>query len=590
MKIKNILFFLLIFSSSFLTAQHKFYLDLNNRANDLFTVTVIPDDLSDKNNIYQFAVSAPGTYSRMDIGKYVKSFKAFDEDGNEIDVKQKSLNQWIIDEPEDVEKIVYEVEDTWDAVLDSGFMFRMTGSNIQEDNVLINGQCVFGYFHGMQTEPIYVKIDYPDNWSFGTALKLNNEGYFEAESFDHIVDSPILLGELSKESTTISNTKVDIYTYSKTSLIKSSDILDSVEDILNATDEFTNGLPVDNYTFLFHFEDVTHGAWEHSYSSTYIYKEDSLKNLINSIREVVAHEFFHVVTPLNIHSEIVEQFNFVEPVMSQHLWFYEGVTEWAANIIELRGSLITLDDYLNILREKLTYNDHFDQSISLTYLGVNSSKLADQYFNIYQKGAVVAALLDIRLLELSNGERGLREVINELSEKYGTDKPFGEDTFFNEFTKMTFPEIKDFFDKYIKGIESLPVENYFGKIGINYRAKGEYDSSSISLGVSIGFDGTNFIIAKVDEDSPNNNLLMLGDIIQKIEGENITMQNIQETINRVKNENKVGDKILLTVLREGEPQNLNLTLIANREKHIFSIDENADEEEINLRNAWLKNL
>ena len=207
-------------------------------------------------------------------------------------------------------------------------------------------------------------------------LNLTIDGYYEAESYDQIVDSPILLGKLTKESTTVSKTNVDIYTYSKTGLIKSSDILESIEDILKAEDKFTEGLPVDHYTFLFHFEDMSAGAWEHNYSSEYVYREDTLsERLIQNIRSTVAHEFFHVVLPLNIHSELIEKFNFEKPVMSQHLWLYEGVTEWAANILELRDSLISLDDYLKVLQQKLTYADNFSDTISLTYLGVHSVDL-----------------------------------------------------------------------------------------------------------------------------------------------------------------------------------------------------------------------
>ena len=107
-----------------------------------------------------------------------------------------------------------------------------------------------------------------------------------------------------------------------------------------------------------------------------------------------------------------------------------------------------------------------------------------QYANIYEKGAIVPGLLDIRLLELSNGKRGLREVINELSHKYGPHKPFSEKTFFDDFTAMTYPEIADFFDKYIKGTEPLPLKEYYAKIGINYEKEAGFDSSQVSLGVT----------------------------------------------------------------------------------------------------------
>ena len=62
--------------------------------------------------------------------------------------------------------------------------------------------------------------------------------------------------------------------------------------------------------------------------------------------DIAAHEFFHIVTPLNIHSEIIEHFNFVTPVPSQHLWLYEGTTEWAAHAMQLRAGLKSPDEYL----------------------------------------------------------------------------------------------------------------------------------------------------------------------------------------------------------------------------------------------------
>jgi len=587
----SFILFLFLFSAIPSLAQQKFYLDLNDRGNDIFTVTLLPQKLSEENRIYQFASTAPGTYERMDLGRFVRSFQAYDKDGNEIETKQESLNQWSISQPENVEKIIYEIEDTWDTPVDSDYVYRMGGSNIEDDNVLINGHCLFGYFHGMQSEPILVKIDYPDDWLAGTALKLNDDGYYEAETYDHIVDSPILLGNLTRESTTVSETKVDVFTYSKTGLIKSSDILGLIEDILKAEDDFTKGLPVDDYTFLFHFQDVSHGAWEHSYSSEYIYKEDSLtERLKQSIRETVAHEFFHIVTPLNIHSELVEKFNFEKPVMSQHLWLYEGVTEWASHILILRDSITTLEDYLNDLHRKIMYSDNFPDSISLTYLGVNAVDLHDQYINIYMKGAVVAALLDIRLLDLSNGERGLRDVINELSHKYGPKKPFNEKTFFGDFTAMTYPEIADFFNRYIKGTEPLPLKEYYEKIGINYVKEGGYDSSQISLGIQVGFDGENFIIAKVDDESPYSDILKAGDIIDKVDGEKLSMANVQKIFSQISKTHKIGDKIEMTVLRDDEPIDLELTLIARKNNHIFSVNENATEKEIELRNAWMRNL
>lgn len=350
-----VLIILFLFSSLvIISAQHKFYVDLNNRSDDLFKVTIIPENLSLENNIFQFASAAPGTYQVMDIGRYVRSFSAFDKEGNNISVENISLNQWKISEPGKVYKIYYEIAETWDTEMEENPIYAMCGTSLEEDHAVINGHCVFGYFHGMKKYPIELKLEYPQNWSIGTALIKNSNGFYEARDYDYVVDSPIMLGNLSKASTKIDDTIVDVFTYSKTKLIESENILSVLEDVLGATAQFIGKLPVNRYVFLFHFEDFSYGAWEHNYSSFYVYKEEPLdERFIKEVRSVAAHEFFHIVTPLNIHSELIANFNYEKPVMSKHLWLYEGVTEWASDIMLMRDYIISLEDFLKETKQKL---------------------------------------------------------------------------------------------------------------------------------------------------------------------------------------------------------------------------------------------
>jgi len=448
-----------------------FNVNLNDRSNDTFKVQVIAPTLTASNNIYQFASTAPGTYSVMDMGRFVKTFKAFDSKGNEVETKQISVNQYELSAPTTIAKIEYQISETWDTPVDENKIYLMCGTSIENDHTLINGQAVFGYFKGKQANSIKIKIDAPEQWMVGTALDKTNDGYFIAEDYDHVVDSPILIGDLTKSSMNVEGTTIDIFSYSKTGKIKSDQILESMKNMLLSASGFLNGLPVKRYTFLFHFEDITAGAWEHSYSSEYVYVENDWEKLEKSVLEVAAHEFFHIVTPLNIHSEIVGQFNFVTPVPSDHLWLYEGTTEWAAHMMLFRSGQKSLDDYLKTLQRKMLINTkHFNPRISLVELAETSftPKGHEQYGNIYMKGALVAGLLDIKILELSNGKRGLVDVINDLALKYGPNKSFDEATFFDEFANETYPEISGFFEKYVKNSETLPLKEYYSKIGIDF--------------------------------------------------------------------------------------------------------------------------
>ena len=213
--------------------------------------------------------------------------------------------------------------------------------------------------------------------------------------------------------------------------------------MLQAAGRFLGKLPVDRYTFLYHFDERPAGAWEHSLSSEYVLQESEFTDSVGRhVKDIAAHEFFHIVTPLNIHSEIIEHFNFVTPVPSQHLWLYEGTTEWAAHAMQLRAGLKTPDQYLAKVIEKMRIDRaKYDSTWSLRELALTSYSDSGQaqYGNIYMRGALTAGLLDIRLLELSGGRRGLQDLILELAHRFGKRRAFPESTFVDTLAAMTSP-------------------------------------------------------------------------------------------------------------------------------------------------------
>lgn len=477
---KRILFGFAVIAVIF-TAQSqptmKFSADVVTNLDTIYVSLSPTSSLSRANDIFQFAATAPGTYQTMNIGRFVSNFKAFDAHGSEIKVEKQSINQFKIAQPEKLAKITYSVAETFDTEVAELPIYLMCGSSIEEDHALLNTHVFLGYFQGLQASPIELTIKGQSGWKVGSALK-NENGVFYANNFDHAVDSPILLGDLTYADTAIAETPVRIYTYSANKKVDSEMLLNNMADMLSAAQKFLIDLPVDEYTFLYHFEPnqpgVT-GAWEHSYSSEYVLNEgEPTEKFMEGVTDIASHEFFHIVTPLNIHSEIVEKFNFVSPTPSLHLWLYEGVTEWASNMLLLRGGVITVEDYLkNSVRFKILVDEkHFDKSWSLKKIAEESFTTgAKQYANIYYRGSLVAGLLDIRLLELSDGTYGLRELILDLVDKYGKGNPVSEKTFVDDIVEMTYPEIQDFFDNYIWDNQPLPHKEYLAKVGVELKEK-----------------------------------------------------------------------------------------------------------------------
>ncbi len=365
-------------------------IDLNHRADDLFRVTLAVQGLTPENAVYQFAATAPGTYQIMNVGRFVRGFEAADASGKPVPVEQVSVNQWKLSDPARVRTIRYRVAETWDTPVDQDPIYLMCGTSIERDHVLINPHDVIGYPTGLQANPIHLRLSYPKEWKVGTALTPGKDGSYTAESFDQLVDSPILLGRLTRARVMVTGVPVEIYTYSKHDLIRSPQLLAAMNGMLQAAGRFLGKLPVDRYTFLYHFEDKPAGAWEHSLSSEYVLKEGTFSDSVGRfVTDIAAHEFFHVVTPLNIHSEIIEHFNFVTPVPSQHLWLYEATTEWAAHIMQLRSGLKSPDEYLQTIIKKMNFDRKlYDSTYSLRELALTSYSDSGQkqYGNIYMRG------------------------------------------------------------------------------------------------------------------------------------------------------------------------------------------------------------
>lgn len=447
-------------------------IDLTDRSDDTFKVRMYVDNLTDANKVYQFPATVPGVYDIFDIGRFVVNFKAFDENQNELTVTNISTNQWELSDPLATRVIEFEVKETFDTPVEEHQLYQMGGTSMENDHVLLNAFDVLGYPTGLKERDFYLDVDYPSGWKIATSLPKTNGGLYYAEDYDKFVDSPIIVGDITVASVLIDGAKINVNTYSEGDQISAGQVLNDVKQVLEDASAFLKGLPVDHYNFIYFFHNAPGaGALEHSYSSVYVLNDRPYTPSYGSgIRDISAHEFFHIVTPLNIHSEIIEDFNFAVPTASQHLWLYEGVTEWASLMMQYRNGSYTTPGILNEFRFKKIYADSYNQSMSLTVMSQTcyTPEGGSQFGNVYQKGALVAALLDIRLLELSNGQKGLRELILELIDTYGPNNAFSEENFFDDLVDRTYPEIADFIDLYIEGTAPLPMEEYFNKIGVDF--------------------------------------------------------------------------------------------------------------------------
>ncbi|NUM81488.1 peptidase [bacterium] len=575
-----------------------YHVNMTRIETDSFYVTLDVSGFKSDTAVFQFASTAPGTYQVMDVGRFVGSFHAFDAAGKPLVVERRGTNQYAIFRARSLAKLTYQVEDTYDTSIKEFPIYVMAGSNLEKDNAVVNGQMVFGYFHGYQSNPIRIRFEYPKDWTVGSALNADKNEYV-ADTFDRLVDSPTLLGKLTHAEMKVGGTKVDIYSYSENDKIKADDLVPEMKKMITAADQFLKGLPVKRYTFLFHFRanpGPVYGAWEHSYASLYVIPEGDAPSTAAGVVSIAAHEFFHIVTPLNIHSEIIEEFNYIKPVASQHLWLYEGTTEWASDFMQVRSGQMSDTELMNQISQKLQNNDQYDPNVSLVELSLGSfEKYVDQYQNIYDKGALTAMFLDMRLLELSKGKKGLRDVINTLAKKYGPKKAFPEDKFFDIFVEMTYPEIRDYIDQYIKGSKALPVKEYLAKAGYEYIPSQKTGVFAKSRGkFDFGAYNNQIVVRNVDPaDSVNmQSGLKDGDVMLRMAYNGAEVSILDPRFPTVMSTMQVGDPFAWIVQRGGQELKLQANVgrreIIETHKIIPMVTLTKEQEQ--FRKWWLTNL
>jgi predicted metalloprotease with PDZ domain len=609
---------------------YQYTIDLTKVVNDRVYVELKPPSLTTNEATFYLPKIVPGTYAIADYGRYVQDLTAFDKKGKKLPVEKVDDNTWKIKDANKLVKISYWVDDSWDTPMSGPEIFWPAGTNIEANkNFVLNTSGVFGYFDGVKEVPFQFNVIRSKDLYGSTGLipvqtgktpsslkleKTNNEkdkvvDVYRATDYDQLIDSPFMYSKPDTAIVKVANTEVLVGSYSPNSKVSAKEIAASIKEVLMAQKEYLGGkLPVDKYAFIFYFTDqpvTRYGALEHSYSSVYYMPEATIADMGQQLRDMAAHEFFHIVTPLTVHSQEIQNFDFNDPKMSEHLWMYEGVTEYFASNVQVKYGLISPEQYLEVLQEKLFYTDQYMKDLPFTDLSKYTlDKYHDQYDNVYQKGALIGLCLDIKLRQLSGGKYGLRNLMLDLSKKFGKDKAFNDDELFDVIVKMTYPEIGDFFNRYVKGAEPLPIAEVMKAVGVRYSAEEKFKDYSLGIGnQDIGVTEVDkkqkLEIARTENLNEMGRALgfQKGDVILKINGEDVPElgPNFGTFFQRQMMSLPRKDSISFTVLRKndkGESAETELKApvvqVELSQKHMMTFDPDATPEQLALRDSWLK--
>lgn len=456
--------------------------DLREIQNDQLKIALDVSLIAESEVIFCLPKVVPGIYGEMNFGLNVSNLQAFDFQDNPLKIEKLDQNRWKII-GEGLKKVLYTVDDNWEEFNDfKEGSYLSAGSTFKENQLFImNHGAIFGYLEGFEKRSIQLEIKKPVALYGASSLErmrsTDSVDYFIAKNYHCLVDNPILYSIPDTTKFNVGITKVTVAMYSATGKKLSKEIAAYIKPLLENQKAYLGGkLPVEEYTFLlYHNENPDKNSalgdgLEHSNSTVILmYMPFDINMILMNVYGIASHEFLHTLLPLGLHSEEIEYFDFNQPKFSRHIWLYEGTTEYFTLHMPVCQKVETKDEFLTKVQRKIDESKKFSHERSLTDLSINAAENQQDYFDFYLKGALLNLCLDIQLRELSKGKYGVRDLVYDLMQVYGKEKPFKDEMLFDEIASISKqPSIRQFFKLYVEGTEPLPLKVYLNKVGIDY--------------------------------------------------------------------------------------------------------------------------
>lgn len=547
----HILFFSFLFAAvSICNGQDtKFHytVEVRNPVSDQSYVTLELNSFSEKNTTFCMPAWSPGTYEICHFGQWIDSLQAFDTNNAPLKVERKGSDEWVISNSKSLRRISYIAHDIPEDSLNT---LPTTLSEMGSDFYFFNGPSVFGYLKNQKNQTYSVSYKLPAGWNVWCGLDQEAPLSFYAESYDRLIDCPVLAGGPRIKTFEFNQDSV-LYTMvvNAESKVAMDSIIAFTRQCVEYQTGFFNEKPFRRYYFLFNFSSSNsrYGALEHLNSSAYFLppptRQTSIRNSFYT--RVIAHEFFHVWNPkLNCPFELFN-FNYQDSIRIKSMWFIEGVTEYYAKLTLTRTGILSSEQLYEDMKN-IALSDTRDD---LEYLSLRAAEIGVAN-TMYTKGALIAYFMDIEIRNKTDNKKSLDDVLFYINKEFGKKKkPYSDKKLIGLFRKAADIDLNNFYKKYVRGKEPLPVSDYFEKAGLSYEY---FYPPYYGWYFDIDDEGQLFI-ASVSENSTASVLgLKAGDVVRELMQNKIS-SDLDQTRNYVQNVEslKVGSDIRFVVDRDG---------------------------------------
>ena len=469
----------------------------------------------------------------------------------------------------------------------------------KDDFAFFNGTNLFLYPEGQHDFTSTVTVRTMPSWRVATGMKLAANGAsvpgswtFTASDYHELVDMPFFVGQFDIDSTTIVGKTFRFASYPSGSITASTraDVFRQMGQVVPMQAMIFGEVPWDTYTML-HVADESFAlgaasGLEHSNSHLDIVSPAVLGNPI--LPSLYSHEVFHVWNVKNMRPAELVPYRYDRPQPTPLLWISEGVTDYYADLTQVRGKTITPRAFYETTKSKIESIEANppvaleDASLSTWIQPIDGTGTI-----YYDKGSVAGLLLDILIRDASDNAGSLDTVMREIYETtYKRGTGFTNEQWWAAVARAAGKSLADFERRYIDGREAFPYDSVLPLAGLRLVVDRTVQPS---LGISASPDEEGLRVMQVVVSGPGATAgVQLGDYLLTVGGLDVNDALFQERFNEKFSATPPGGTIPVEIRRGTQRITLNAPVRFNtiETRRIIEMT-NASPKAVRIRGALL---
>ena len=554
---------------------HKHFIDID--------LTV--DTNNESTLLFQLPSWRPGRYELANFSKNIKSFKAFNENKQILDFKKITKDCWQVTcKNSDKVTVRYSY---YANILDAG------SSYLDHHQLYVNPVNCCMYVIGRKDENCHLTLDIPNDYRVACGMKQNTKGQLIAKNFDQLAESPFI----ASNSLVHDEYQIDGISFH---LWIQGNCLPNLKKVKADFKAFTmtqiehyDSFPVSDYHFLFQITPYKsyHGV-EHTNSTVILIGdiEDVFESKYDSILGICSHELYHTWNIKAIRPSEMLPYDYTKENYSRLGYVAEGVTTYMGDLMLKKSQVFDWSQFLNTQNDNLKrhYENDGRHNLSLadsafdTWLDGYQLGIPNRKTSIYADGALAMLMIDLFILEQTNGKHSLNTVMNILFREYNY-VGYTEDDFMRECLKLGGQNVNYVFEKHIYGKEDYTstLKKSLSTVGVNLSEITNPNVTAQRFGfISINENGKQIVKKVQDNSEADLKKIVVDDEIIAINNTSIEGRLLKDVLASCKS------TISLDIKKRFETVTVNLE--SGNYYPLFKMDliKNPTPMQIRLRNIW----